>query len=60
MKIEYESSTVLPQEIVKYFEEHEKWVTNYRYESDKLFIGVGELRKKIMVWFMDHQVKEEK
>jgi hypothetical protein len=56
--LEYESDTSLPPEIIRYFHDYENWIHEYRYEPDKLIIGLGDLRTKIIRWFFANEVAE--
>ncbi|MDR2923478.1 MAG: hypothetical protein LBU85_09085 [Treponema sp.] len=51
--LEYESDTVLPPEIKQYFDYFDEWIRECRYDPDKMFIGLGDLRSKIMYWFIE-------
>jgi hypothetical protein len=60
-RIDYESKIVLPDEIVKFFREVEKNISDNKYEPDKIILHLGQLKYKCTVWFSDHEIiMEEK
>jgi hypothetical protein len=59
IKLEYESDTLLPAEIMNDFNEMQRRILDNKYEPDKIICNVGWLRGKIIRW-IDHNSIIEK
>jgi hypothetical protein len=59
--IEYESETVLPDEISRSFTEMEKNILEHEYEIDKILVYLGNFKFGCITWFADHEtlIEEE-
>jgi hypothetical protein len=60
-RIDYESKTVLPDEIAGMFRKAEKNIMENKNEVDKIILHLSRLRFECTVWFSDHEtiLKEE-
>jgi hypothetical protein len=60
-RINYESKTVLPEEIAGMFRKAENNITENKNETDKIILHLSRLRYECTVWFSAHEtiMKEE-
>jgi hypothetical protein len=57
--IEYESETVLPEEISRSFTETEKNIQADKCEIDKILVHLGSFKFDCIKWFANNAIEEE-
>jgi len=50
IKLEYESDTLLPEEMMNKFNEMQRRILECRYENDKIICHIGWLRSELIHW----------
>jgi hypothetical protein len=57
IKIIYESDILLPNEILKAFEELHKDIRENKYEEDKVYLCIERLKRKFIYWIDENRKK---